>query len=81
MGQTLGLYEVTKEESDWKSLTKYKEHNLIYVRDKNKSFWIGDKLERLQLPISPPVPLVIDTGTLYPRVHQHYSNHYQCEME
>ena len=81
MGQTLGLYEVPKEEANWKSLTKFKEHNLIYVRDKNKSFWIGDKLERLQLPITPPEPLRFDSETLYPRVHQHYSNHFQCDME
>ena len=31
----------------WNSITRYEDITRIKIKDKNKSFWIGDKIKRL----------------------------------
>ncbi len=38
-----------QEEPKYISHTKYVENNLIYIKDKNKHFWLGDKCKRLNI--------------------------------
>ena len=69
-----------EEEKQWKSLTKYKEQRIIYVKDKNINYWIGDKLDRYEkaTPLDPP-----SLGLLQVAPHHysqyHYLTHYKME--
>lgn len=72
MGQTLGLYQLSEPECQWRAMTKYRERHLIYVRDKNKHFWIGDKLDRLEVDFVEPE--MIGLAKIYPPINDSFAN-------
>ena len=70
-----------EEDKEWKSLTKYKEQRIIYVKDKNINYWIGDKLDRYQkpTPLDPPEFGSLQTAPPHHYSCYHYLTHYKME--
>ena len=71
MGQTLGLYQLSEPECQWRAMTKYRESHLIYVRDKNKHYWIGDNLDGLEIDFTEPVT-AIGLENIYPSINESF---------
>ena len=70
-----------EEEKQWKSLTKYKEQRIIYVKDKNINYWIGDKLNRYEkaTPLDPPSLGLLQVTPPHHYSQYHYLTHYKME--
>ena len=41
------LIDGSIEEHGWRSVTQYKEVERVKIQDKNRDYWIGDKIDRL----------------------------------
>jgi hypothetical protein len=70
MGQTLGLYQLSEPTCQWQAMTKYRESHLIYVRDKNKHYWVGNMLDRLELDLVEPE--MIGLTNIYPPINESF---------
>lgn len=71
------IFSYEDQDKQWKSLTKYKEQRILYVKDKNINYWIGDKMDRYEKPIQLDPP---DLGVGI-QAHPHSQYHYLCHYK
>ena len=69
-----------EEDKQWKSLTKFKEQRIIYVKDKNINYWIGDNMDRYEKPIQLDQP-DLGVGIQAHPPHNYSQYHYLCHYK